>query len=1074
MYLSVKDIIKHANMATYAKGAEYFRKNKVQIIYNNDGYIESEVRGSAPGTSYLVSIEYPTEEVNYLRASCECPAFEEYNKMCKHIVATILKTQTLSESDTKRQERSDNAAVLMLNTYIQRIGDIAGEVHEGRAKLEPVLEQDDCMRLFFRIGEQRMYILQDLSLFIQRMHGHETENYGKNYTLRHTLASFCEESRPLVRFVMKRYDDNNYIYNTNNHYGYRSYYGGANDKRSMYLSPMMADEFFGLFEGSCISIRDHRKSTRSALVARANYNPGLRLERARTGALLSISDAFSLMWGDRSVYVLAGDVLYCCDEAFTEACGELLKQMESAGGELFFAEHDIGALFSAVLPKVSEHMRLIMDEAFEQYRPLPLVTKIYLDSPADGGVTARMTFTYGERTIEAFGGNRAVHARNLKGELAAEHLLVKYFGNVLQEDGTLRIDDDTDAVYRLVTEGVDELARVAELYTTDTFGRMKLRPQTGVTVGVRVDAGLLRMDFDLDGVELSELPEILNSYRAAKKYHRLRDGSFLTLEETALSGLSELAEGLDLTGAQLTEGCADLAPNRALYLDAVCKRNGEMRVARDRSFKQMLRDMAQVENADFPVPDGLRGVLRNYQKTGFRWLKTIDAYGFGGILADDMGLGKTLQILALLKSCGQEEEGKQLPSIVVCPSSLSLNWESEAQKFTPELHTAVIAGMAAEREAVISKAGAYDLLITSYDLLKRDIRLYEGLRFRFVIIDEAQYIKNQTTQNAKAVKTLNGKTRLALTGTPVENSLAELWSIFDFLMPGYLYPYNRFRKKFEEPIVKRGEKESSERLKQLVRPFLLRRLKKDVLKELPPKTETILRASMDGEQKKLYTANLVQSRKDLAGLAGLGAGQDRIMILAALTKMRQICCDPSLLYENYTGGSVKLEACMELVESCIRSGRRILLFSQFTAMLDIIGRRLQGTEFFRLDGSTPPARRLELVNAFNAGTADVFLISLKAGGTGLNLTGADVVIHYDPWWNLSAQNQATDRAHRIGQKNSVQVYKLIVKDTLEERILQMQARKAALADTVIEENSEPLERLNREELLSLFEESGLT
>lgn len=1070
MALSKKELIRASNHTTYSRGEAYFRQGRVKVISAQGSEVEAEVRGSTPGEPYQVTLAF-TEDGNELEyGECDCPAYEQYEGICKHIVAAVLKAQSLREAggDLSVKRRSDNAAMQMMNAYIQSIANKAGESHVGHVRLEAVLEYDalQSASIFLRVGEERMYIVPDLSAFHLNFGQHATTSYGK-FTLWHGMASFAEESRPLVEFFLKRYDAYNYIHNSKDRY---RYYGYGGKKRNMHLSPGMADELFGLLEGKRIATRDAKRREGSALVKREDFRPRLRLKQVKDGAELDIVDWYILLEGDRGIHVFNGSVVYMCGEEFARACGELLKVLAGSGRKLFFARKDIGVLFSTVLPQVEPFVRLQAEGEFEEFKPLPLEAKIYLDCPGADSVSAHMTFSYGERSHDAFGEKDLAASQDLAGEILAENLLAGYFGNVVYEGGTLRIDDDPDAVYRLVTEGLEALGKIAELYTTDAFGKIRLRPAASVTVGVRVDAGLLRLDFDLDGLDLSELPAIMASYRLAKKYHRLRDGSLLSLEESALGGLSELAEGLDLTDRQLASGHAELAASRAMYLDAICKQSEELRVDRDRAFKKILRDMREVENADFTVPAGLRKVLRNYQKTGFRWLKTIAAYGFGGILADDMGLGKTVQILALLKSY-RDEECEKLPSLVVCPSSLSLNWESEARKFTPDLRCAVIGGAAPERAAQIAGHGEYDLLITSYDLLKRDIEQYAGIRFAFVIIDEAQYIKNQGTQNAKAVKALDARVRFALTGTPVENSLAELWSIFDFLMPGYLMPYNRFRKNYEEPIAKEGSKEASERLKQLVRPFLLRRLKKDVLRELPAKTETVLRSSMGDAQKQVYVAHLLRVKEELAEQSGLGAGQERIAILAALTRMRQVCCDPALVYENYSGGSSKLEACMELVDSCIAAGRRLLLFSQFTSMLDILEGRLTQKElaFLRIDGATKPSRRLELVNAFNAGNIPVFLISLKAGGTGLNLTGADVVIHYDPWWNLSAQNQATDRAHRIGQKNRVQVYKLIVKDTIEERILEMQERKSQLASAVLEDGGNPLDKLNREDLLALLE-----
>ncbi|MDR2163577.1 MAG: DEAD/DEAH box helicase, partial [Clostridiales Family XIII bacterium] len=586
-------------------------------------------------------------------------------------------------------------------------------------------------------------------------------------------------------------------------------------------------------------------------------------------------------------------------------------------------------------------------------------------------------------------------------------------------------------------------------------------------------------DFDVEGIDYAELADIINSYKKAKKYHRLRDGSLMSITDDSISELAEIVNGLDVVGKDIEKGAVRLDANKSLYIDAMMKKSGELRYKRDAHFRSIIRSMRDVADADFVVPGCLDDVLRNYQRTGYEWLRTLDALSFGGILADDMGLGKTLQVLALFQAIKDEddeikkEQSSRLPSIVICPASLVLNWESEAKKFTPRLATAAVVGLASERRSQIQRALKRDVVFTSYDLLKRDIESYEGAAFRFVVIDEAQYIKNQNTRNAKAVKQLIGNTRIALTGTPIENSLAELWSIFDFLMPGYLYTYNHFKSKYETRITKKNDTVASERLRELVRPFILRRLKSSVLKELPEKIESVSYSTMSGEQRKLYIAAMAQAKKELATkLEESGVAQSRIMILAALTRLRQICCDPSLVYDGYDGGSAKLDACMELLYSCIEGGHRILLFSQFTSMLAIIERRIRedGISYCMLTGSTPKTERLRLVNSFNDGDTPIFLISLKAGGTGLNLTGADIVIHYDPWWNVSVQNQATDRAHRIGQTNAVQVFKLISKDSVEERILEMQEKKAALADSVIYEGGGELAALTEEELLSLFVE----
>lgn len=438
------------------------------------------------------------------------------------------------------------------------------------------------------------------------------------------------------------------------------------------------------------------------------------------------------------------------------------------------------------------------------------------------------------------------------------------------------------------------------------------------------------------------------------------------------------------------------------------------------------------------------------------------------------GFGKTIQVLSVILDYVKNLEEKRA-SIVVCPSSLTLNWQNEASKFASSIKTCVIKGSLSERKKQIKEIDNYDLIITSYDLLKRDIELYEkeNYNFRFIIADEAQYLKNSNTQNAKSIKKIKADTRYALTGTPIENSLAELWSIFDFIMPGYLFSYRKFKNMYETPIIKGEDKDVMLKLKMLIEPFILRRNKKEVLKELPDKTITVLNNEMCDEQRNLYINYLAQVKQEVAEKVKLnGYEKSKMQILAALTRLRQICCHPSLFINDYNEGSSKLEQCMEIIKEATKSGHKILLFSGYTSMFQIIEEELkkESINYLKLTGSTKVDERIKMVEEFNINEEiKVFLISLKAGGTGLNLTGADMVIHYDPWWNLSTENQATDRAYRIGQKNNVQVYKLITKNTIEEKIFELQEKKSKLANNMLETNTVFINKLTKDDILKLFE-----
>ena len=414
-------------------------------------------------------------------------------------------------------------------------------------------------------------------------------------------------------------------------------------------------------------------------------------------------------------------------------------------------------------------------------------------------------------------------------------------------------------------------------------------------------------------------------------------------------------------------------------------------------------------------------------------------------------------------------------SLVVSPSSLALNWQSEVKKFTNNLKTLVIHGNSSERKEQIQNLEQYDLIITSYDLLKKDIEEYKkkNYKFRFVIADEAQYLKNSNTQNAKTIKEINADTRYALTGTPIENSLAELWSIFDFIMPGYLFSYKKFKSQYEMPIVRDEDERAEKKLKMLIEPFILRRTKKEVLTELPEKTVIVLNNEMKEEQKNIYLSYLAQVKEEVSNEINIkGYERSQIKILAALTRLRQICCHPSLFIDNYTGGSSKLEQCVEIIEDATKSGHKILLFSSYTSMFNIIEKELKNRniQYFKLTGGTKVDERIKLVDEFNENeNIKLFLISLKAGGTGLNLTGADMVIHFDPWWNISAENQATDRAYRIGQKNNVQVYKLITKNSIEEKIYELQLKKSKLIDNMLDTKTSFINKLSKEDIMKLFE-----
>ena len=684
-----------------------------------------------------------------------------------------------------------------------------------------------------------------------------------------------------------------------------------------------------------------------------------------------------------------------------------------------------------------------------------------------------MEFWYGKECFSPFDRKTStVLYRDQVGELIVGTLIKQFFTARYAEENCFIIKEDDDAMFRLLDIGMEEFEKLGEVFLTASMKGRKVAPGKRISASVSMQGEWLNLKVDAGDLTQTELTEILTAYRRKQKYYRLKSGDFLRITDSGFGTLSEIYKGLGLDDKKSLKGEISLPRYRSLYLDKVLKEGRHLEVSRDSAFKAIVRNMNAVTEGDFEVPPSLKDVLREYQKHGFFWFRMLDLYGFGGILADDMGLGKTIQVISLLVD--EARKNPSMKALIVCPASLIYNWENELGKFGPELSVRVAAGTKEERMEILSEnSGEIQVYITSYDLLRRDLAAYRNMKFRFQIIDEAQYIKNHTTQNARAVKKIQAVSKFALTGTPIENSLGDLWSIFDYIMPGFLYSNQKFKKEFEIPVVKEGSKSALKRLHRMISPFILRRYKKDVLKDLPGKLENVVYSRMEKPQRDLYAANALALKNKLEVSGEEQYRKEKIQILSELTRLRQLCCDPGLCYENYRGGSAKLETCMELIFGAVASNHKVLLFSQFTSMLDILEKRLlqENIAYYKLTGQTKKEERIELVGAFNHDEVPVFLISLKAGGTGLNLTAADVVIHFDPWWNLAAQNQATDRAHRIGQKKVVTVFRLIAKDTIEEGILKLQEMKRELTDQVIEKETDGFGALNREDLIKLLEET---
>ena len=613
----------------------------------------------------------------------------------------------------------------------------------------------------------------------------------------------------------------------------------------------------------------------------------------------------------------------------------------------------------------------------------------------------------------------------------------------------------------------------------------RIEPQFQITSsGVQwFDLGVV---FASDGGEKFATADIQRLLLSGQNHKRLKNGKMAVIDSGAVEELQEVL--LDCAPQQHADGYR-IGNAQAGFLEATLRQHGNWQVAAPSAWRDRAAQQTGEAILECPPLGELENVLRPYQKHGVGWLQFLRTNGFGGILADEMGLGKTLQTLAFFQACRRRREeaatdsqnqkadpsqralAATQPHLIVCPTSLVFNWVAEAKKFTPELKVLALHGP--DRHALFAEIKNCDVVVTSYALLRRDAEKYRELEFDTTVLDEAQHIKNRQTQNAQAVKAEKSKHRLVLTGTPLENSVLDLWSIFDFLMPGYLGAAKDFRERYEQPIAKDKNAEAQSRLARRLRPFMLRRHKRDVAKDLPAKLEQVSFCELTPDQRTVYQQVIEASRNEILAAVGAdGLAKSRMVVLSALLRLRQVCCDLRLLkLENVkpANASGKLDLFGELLEEVIDGGHRVLVFSQFVSMLTLLKERLaeENIEFCYLDGST--TNRAAVVEKFqNTPTIPVFLISLKAGGTGLNLTGADTVIHFDPWWNPAVEDQATDRAHRIGQNRVVTSYKLITRDTVEEKILLLQNRKRDVIQATLGGEEEFASSLNWAEIQELL------
>ncbi len=1087
MKIAESQIREWADEITFKRAKQYYEGGYVEPLEIDESYmkgkknikqvsIKTKVISFNGFNSNSVHIKWDYDSYQ-IEGRCDCREYQEAaddegELLCKHIAAVLLKySKDYQNNLSGASKKSD------IDSLLEELKEVAevSEDYKRELNLEIKFFDDSSYQkpyVELKLGLEKNYVVKSMRNFLSSLINEEVVEFGKGFTYDPNLHKFNKVDEQIMEMFMEIRDvegerTNSYDYYNPNNYSILS-------GKKLFLTDKVLYKFFRLAKERTIDVVVNAAEYGATNIIEGTmplkFKMGMKneaIELTQLGELPKPLDkSYKIFWYKDSVYLPP-----------KEQCNlyvPIYKLMASKEGKkAVFSKKEGEKIASYLLPK----LKTVAEEvAFdkninENFYEAPLVTKVYLDKK-DEIITASIKFIYGEIEVSPLEKkesqkNQKILIRDIKKEENCEGIL-KSFG--FEEEQNCYVMKNEKNMVSFLTDGMNRLQELGEVYYSQSFKNIKVYGKSSLKGGVKLsEDNLLEFSFELEGVSREELKNIFSALREKKKYYRLKGGGFVSLEDKAIEDLGAMIDFLDIKDKDLSKEKILISKYNALYLDQKIKDKEMDYVKRSKNFRELTNNIRDVKDMDYVIPGTLDSIMRNYQKIGFKWFKTLAEYGFGGILADEMGLGKTLEAIAFLLS---EKGGK--PSIVIAPTSLVYNWQSEIEKFAPELNAVVISGSKKKREELMNEIKNCDVVITSYPLIRRDIEEYKEIDFNYCILDEAQQIKNPLSINATSVKEIKAKGYFALTGTPIENSLTELWSIFDFIMPSYLLTHAKFTKRYETPIVKNNDKTALMELNRHIKPFILRRLKKDVIKELPPKIEHKIVVDMTEEQKKLYAAYLDKAKNEIdEEIRENGFSKSKIKILSILTRLRQICCDPSVFIEEYAGDNGKMEALDEILEDSVGQGHRILLFSQFTSVLKNIRTRFdkKSIKYMYLDGNTKSEDRMELVKEFNEGDANVFLISLKAGGTGLNLTGADIVIHFDPWWNPAVEEQATDRAHRIGQEKTVEVIKLLAKGTIEEKIYNLQEKKKEMIKNVMNENMNEeniITQMTQEDLESLF------
>lgn len=1041
------------------RGREYLRTGRVLSVVPDpkENVWHAEVLGSE---LYMVDLDGTAKEEDF----CQCPYWEEHH-YCKHTVAAelYLREKNISRILKKNQQLPDTASKVSEGEMI--IKGFSRLQSERPSKIEPfILEyyveavetnqyhpEFSVLAVSLRIGylasSRKSYIVKNIYEFLQNYTDQGTFTVNKQHTFALAHRAFQKEDQQILENLSKIAQTQQLLGTTG------LQVKGKLEKRYLLLpveqlQPLLEQ----MNQTTHLQAEIGEQSYQSIQFSHQNKPLHFHVTKEDEHYLLKAETDFDLFFAHYQMGARAG-IFYTLDKKQQRiylTFQQLLKRFEEP--QILFQKTELSSLFKEVLPLLAEIGEVeVSEEVKEKITDTP-VSFVFFFRKVKGKIQVRIDFIYGD-VIYSTDPKHEVLSEDAKEVLRDQaqekrvHDLFKMYRYEKNETGYEKSLPAGEELYAFFRTELSVFRQFGEVRIGKKLRELYLdahrhQPKIDVTES----SSWLDIRFDVTGINENEIDQVLRSLLRNDAFYTLENGQVLSFDSEEFQKTTEVLQQLR-ESIRDEGGVIHMPKNQGLILQEKLK-GGQTNFSD--SFKEMVHNLTHPEDYAAELPKELQASLRSYQVRGFKWLKMLSQYQFGGILADEMGLGKTLQTIAFLLS--EKEEKQQLSALIVAPASLIYNWQAEVRKFAPTLNAQVVNGNKNEREKILAQTA--DIWITSYASLRQDVAEYQNMQLEYLILDEAQMVKNSGTKTAQSLRELSIPQRFALSGTPIENNLEELWSLFATIMPGFFPSRARFKDLAAEEIA------------QMIRPFVLRRNKKSVLKDLPEKTETNLYSALTEEQKTVYLAYLRQMREEVSLMDTADFKKNRISILAGLTRLRQICCDPRLFIEDYKGGSGKLEQVKDMLTAAKENNRRVLLFSQFTGMLSILEEELAelGMSTFYLRGSTKPKDRITMVDAFNAGERDVFLISLKAGGTGLNLTGADTVILYDLWWNPAIEEQAAGRAHRIGQKNVVEVWRMIAEGTIEERMDTLQHEKRELFQKVIQGNEEQMNKLTEEDI----------